>query len=178
MQRLYFFVVLGIIILLFISLPPFLREVFPIHYRELILNAEENHQVDWLLIAAVIQVESSFRPSVVSTKGAVGLMQLMPETADWVAERVGKTVAAEDLMDPQTNIDLGTYYLRYLLDRFSTEQAALAAYNGGPGNVSRWLNEGIWDGSYERTGGIPFSETKSYVRKVTMIRRLYQFLYN
>ncbi|NMB02819.1 MAG: lytic transglycosylase domain-containing protein [Firmicutes bacterium] len=160
-----------------LSLPVVLREVFPIRYTDMIATAAENHGVDWILIAAVIQVESGYRPAVVSKRGAVGLMQLMPETAFWISERAGRTIDTDDLTDPQTNIELGTYYLHYLLDRFPTEQAALAAYNGGPSNVSRWLGEGIWDGSYERTGGIPFAETRSYVRKVTMMRRLYQFLY-
>lgn len=169
--------VVGLIVVFLLSLPPILREIFPIHYAEEIATYSEIYGVDWLLIAAVIQVESGYRPTVESKRGAVGLMQIMPETALWLGERLGRKIVVEDLVDPETNIDLGTYYLSYLIDRFSSEEVALAAYNGGPSNVNRWLNEGLWDGSYERTGGIPFEETRSYVRKVTMIRRLYKFLY-
>lgn len=168
---------LGAVIAGVVFLPNILQELFPIGYAELIADAGNLHGVDWALIAAVIQVESGFSPEVVSRKGAVGLMQIMPETAAWVGNRLGQKVAPEKLLDPQTNIHLGTYYLSYLLGRFDTEHAALAAYNGGPTNVARWLEEGVWDGSHETSGRIPFAETRSYVRKVTAMRRLYQFLY-
>jgi len=175
--RLLTFVLLGAAALGLIFLPEILQEVFPLGYPDVISTAGERHGVDWALIAAIIHVESGFSPGVVSKKGAVGLMQIMPDTADWIGARLGERVSREDLFDPQVNIHLGTYYLRYLLDRFASEQAALAAYNGGPANVTRWLEEGIWDGSYENAQSIPFAETRSYVRKVSMMRRLYKFMY-
>lgn len=166
-----------VILFLVFSAPTIVHRVLPLSFSELIVYYGDSSDVDPALIAAVIQVESSFRPEVVSTKGAVGLMQLMPETATWVAEQTGLTTTNLDLLKPETNIQLGVYYLKYLLDRFPTESAALAAYNGGPTNVRRWLEEGLWDGSSEKMGQIPFSETRVYVRKVDFRRRLYRFFY-
>lgn len=175
--RILALLLLGVVVVGLILLPQILQEFFPVSFAELIQAAGEHHEIDWALIAAIIQVESSYSPSAVSKKGAVGLMQVMPETAAWVSSRLGKQVAREDLLDPEVNIQLGTYYLRYLLDRFSSEQAALAAYNGGPSNVARWLEEGTWDGTYEQSHRIPFAETRSYVRKVLFMRSLYRFIY-
>ena len=175
--RILALLLLGVVVVGLILLPQILQEFFPVSFAELIQAAGGHHEVDWALIAAIIQVESSYSPSAVSKKGAVGLMQVMPETAAWVSSRLGKQVAREDLLDPEVNIQLGTYYLRYLLDRFSSEQAALAAYNGGPSNVARWLEEGTWDGTYEQSHRIPFAETRSYVRKVLFMRSLYRFIY-
>jgi len=175
--RLLALLLFGVAVAGLVFLPQILQDLFPVNYSQQISAAEQDHGVDWALIAAVIQVESGFSPQVVSKKGAVGLMQIMPETAQWVGARLGEQVDREDLLDPEVNIHLGTYYLRYLLDRFASEELALAAYNGGPANVARWLEEGIWDGSYENSHRIPFAETRSYVRKVLMMRRLYRYIY-
>lgn len=170
---------LAVLVILFFvfSAPTILQKVLPLSFSELIVYYGNSVGVDPALIAAVIQVESSFRPWVVSTKGAVGLMQLMPETATWVAGQRGLATTDLDLTDPEINIQLGVYYLHYLLDRFPTETAALAAYNGGPTNVRRWLDEGVWDGSSGQASQIPFTETRAYVRKVGLRHRLYQFFY-
>lgn len=171
-------ILVGVIILFFIfSMPTVLERVLPLSFSELIVYYGTSTDVDPDLIAAVILIESSFRPEAISPKGAIGLMQLMPETAAWVAEQRGISTKDLDLLDPETNIQLGVYYLQYLLERFPTETAALAAYNGGPTNVRRWLEEGVWDGSYEKTGSIPFTETRTYVRKVGLRRAFYRFFY-
>ncbi len=177
MGRLATLTILLVFVLVIISVPFVLRNSFPFHYRELIVEVAHSNGLDPHLVAAVIQVESSFRPEVVSKKGALGLMQIMPDTATWLVSQRAEEILAGDLFDPRTNISLGAYYLRYLIDRFPTLYAALAAYNAGPTNTRRWLDEGLWDGSYERTGGIPFPETKSYVRKVVMIHNLFNLLY-
>ncbi len=116
-------------------------------FGELIRNSAQNHGVDALLVAAIIEIESSFDPCAISRRGAVGLMQVMPATA-------GST-ALESLSDPTRNIDIGTGYLRYLLDLYEGDlELALAAYNAGPANVRRY-------------GGLPpFRETQRYVEKV------------
>lgn len=116
-------------------------------YGDAIYRAAQRHRVDSLLLAAVVEVESQFRPQVVSPRGAVGLTQVLPTTAE--------LFSASNLTDPETNLDVGARYLRNLLDRFDGDlELALAAYNAGPGNVSRY-------------GGVPpFRETRSYVRKV------------
>ena len=177
LRRLSFFALLFVLVLIFLLLPSILRIVFPLHYPELIAEFAETFDLDGALVGAVIQVESTFRPDAISRKGAIGLMQIMPETAAWLGEQRGQTITKDDLFDPKINVEVGTLYLKYLLDRFPTDYAALAAYNAGPTNARRWLEDNLWDGSYERTGQIPFEETRSYVRKVIMMRRLYQLLY-
>lgn len=155
-----------------------LQKLYPISYVAEIEHWSEQAGVDPYLTAALIQVESGFRPEAVSPKGALGLMQLMPDTAAWVGERYNIGVdQPEDLFDPALNIRIGTLYLGYLLSRFSTEAAALAAYNGGLGNVSRWLAEGIWDGQLETVNQIPFRETRSYVRKLKFTTEFLRLIY-
>lgn len=177
MGRVTSLLVLAVAALIVVSAPFILKEAFPLHYEDLIAGAAASHDLDPMLIAAVIQVESGYRPDVVSRKGAIGLMQIMPETAAWLGTQRSESISAEDLFDPRLNVVLGAYYLKYLCERFPTEYAALAAYNAGPANARRWLEEGLWDGSYERTGQIPYAETRSYVRKVIMMRSLYSLLY-
>lgn len=112
-----------------------------------IQRTAERHGLDGLLVASLVEVESSFRPRVTSPVGAVGLMQVMPGT--------GALYGVDDLTDPRTNLETGTRYFRYLLELFSGDvELALAAYNAGPGNVRRY-------------GGVPpFPETRRYVEKV------------
>lgn len=155
-----------------------LRMFYPIHYVQEIGRWSKSAGVDPYLTAALIQVESGFRADAVSPKGAVGLMQIMPETAVWIGERNNIQVdAPADLFDPNRNIQLGTLYLAYLLERFSTEAAALAAYNGGQGNVRRWLTEGIWDGKIETADKIPFAETRAFVRKLQFTTKFLRLIY-
>ena len=99
-------------------------------------------------------------------------MQIMPETAIWLGKQNSQPILIDDLFDPKTNIGLGAYCLNYLRDRFPTPYAVLAAWRG-PTNARRWLDEHIWDGSYERTGHSLW-ETRSYVRKVIMMQNLYR----
>lgn len=121
-------------------------------YGSQIWRAARKHQVDGLLVAAVIEAESGFTPDAVSPKGAVGLMQLLPST--------GGLYGSPDLLDTSTNLDLGTRYLARLLRDFDGDlERALAAYNAGPAAVARY-------------GGVPpFRETRQYVRKVLAIYR-------
>lgn len=155
-----------------------LRAFYPIRYAAEIGRWSRAAGVDPYLTAALIQVESGFRADVVSPKGAVGLMQIMPGTAQWIGERNNIGVEAPaDLFDPDRNIQLGTLYLAYLLERFATEAAALAAYNGGQGNVSRWLREGVWDGQLESAHHIPFAETRTFVRKLQFTTKFLRLIH-
>ncbi len=155
------------------------RLFYPFRYREEITAAAAAQQIDPLLIAAVIQTESGFKEKAVSSKGARGLMQLMPSTAGWIAERKGENDYHPDrLFEPQYNIAFGSWYLADLLRQFGdSEVIALAAYNGGRGHVKRWLEERIWDGSEARIDQIPFGETRAFVERVLKNYRSYQDLY-
>lgn len=145
----------------------FLRCFYPIEYAAEISTHSQVAALDPYLVAAIIRVESNFQPDARSPKGAMGLMQLMPDTAAWVAQKMGRDYRELDLVDPGTNISLGTWYMKMLQEEFGGDLVvALAAYNGGRGNVNRWLAENRWDGRLESVGDIPFLETRLYVQRV------------
>jgi soluble lytic murein transglycosylase len=140
-------------------------------------QASEKH-LDPTLIAAVIFAESKFNPRT-SPAGATGLMQLEPSTADFIARRTGGTrFTTSDLATPQVNIAYGSYYLRYLLDRYSGDVTlALAAYNGGESNVDSWLAQAHSRGDALTIDAIPFPETRAYVRRVLNAQQAYRSNY-
>lgn len=152
--------------------------IYPVDYFEIISAEAESVGLDPYLISAVIKAESNFREDALSSAGAVGLMQLMPSTAEWLAAKGGCEFELERLCEPEYNIRLGCQYLRFLLDYWQWDVCkALASYNAGQTNVARWLNEGIWDGTGENLADIPFNETQKYVDKVLRIYQEYQELY-
>jgi soluble lytic murein transglycosylase len=121
------------------------------------------------LLAAVIYQESKFRAGAVSQSGAIGLMQLLPATAQGIAMRTGGSAfRSGDLYDPEINVRYGSWYLRHLLDKYGDEQTALAAYNAGQRNVDSWLAAG---------GGIRFAETRHYVKAIEKAKRVYRRAY-
>jgi len=140
-------------------------------------QAAEKH-LDPALIAAVIYAETKF-DSRSSAAGAQGLMQLMPETAEFLAHRSGATTfTTADLATPQVNIAYGSYYLRYLLDEYHGNVTdALAAYNGGESNVDRWIAAARAQGRGLNLDEIPFPETRAYVARVLSAERKYRTKY-
>jgi soluble lytic murein transglycosylase len=145
------------------------REVtLPLRHDDIIRQQAEEKDLPPDLIAAVIYAESRFRDQE-SHAGARGLMQITPETAAFIErDSGGNTFTASDLSDPDINIRYGSYYLRYLLDKFDgNEVAALAAYNAGETNVA------AWGGSSLRLEDIQFAETREYVHSVEEKRRDY-----
>jgi len=140
---------------------------YPIRFTSYIETHAQEFNVDRHLVQAVIWTESKMRTDAVSRAGAVGLMQLMPETAKWASEKLGVEFSRDKLYEPDFNIKLGTFYLSFLLERFDM-QNALAAYNAGQANVYRWQAE-------QRTE-IPFKETREFVQRVIRAERVYRFL--
>lgn len=131
--------------------------MFPIEYRNEILEWSAIYDLNPELVASVIRNESRFRPQAVSPVGAIGLMQIMPDTGAWIAQQLQlNKYSTAQLESPDLNIMLGTWYLRYLLDRFATVDAALMAYNAGPTNAQRWK------GNLE----LAFRDTQRYVRRI------------
>ena len=124
-----------------------LRLRYPLEYENIVLGHAENYDLDPALIAAVIYRESSFDPDAVSESGAVGLMQLLPDTAEGIAELTGGTeFRLDDLYDPEINVRYGAFYLRRLLTKYDGDvELALAAYHAGQGNVDSWLRTGERD---------------------------------
>jgi len=149
--------------------------VLPLRHEDIIRQQAHEKHLDPALVAAVIYTESRFRDQT-SRAGAKGLMQLTPQTAKFVEHLSGgSTFELSDLSTPQVNIAYGTYYLRYLLDRYGDNEAlALAAYNGGEGNVDRWVDEARQRGQALSIDAIPFGETRAYVRAVQRAARQYR----
>ncbi len=148
-----------------------------IFYKEEIKIYSNKYNLDPNMVAAVIKAESGFDKEVISHVGAIGLMQIMPDTGDWVAKKIGMDNFNVDMLyDVNTNIEIGCWYLSYLKEEFKEEDLVLAAYNGGPGNVTKWLG----DERYSRDGAtlhyIPFNETKEYVGRVQENYKLYKTL--
>ncbi|MFL5843819.1 MAG: lytic transglycosylase domain-containing protein [Solirubrobacteraceae bacterium] len=153
---------------------PMLKEgvkefTLPLRHEDIIRQQAAEKDLDPALIAGVIYAESKFTDAT-SHAGALGLMQITPDTAKYIAQISGATnFQLDDLSNPDINIRYGAYYLQYLLDRYDDNIVlALAAYNAGGGNVDKWLEEGR-----TRVRDIPFPETREYVKRVIDARGAY-----
>jgi soluble lytic murein transglycosylase len=155
-----------------------LRIVHPLPHRESLLAEATSRGLDPFFVAGVIRQESAWDARIVSTSGAVGLMQLMEPTAREVAGSLGIRFSPELLTDPATNLRLGTTYLRTMLDRFDGRaEDALAAYNAGPGRMRQWREEATYRDRDVFMEHVPFSETRNYVKVVQQYARIYAALY-
>jgi soluble lytic murein transglycosylase len=145
------------------------RARYPLRYETIVRAHARNYDLPPALLAAVIYTESKFDADARSDAGAVGLMQLLPDTARGIAARTGGDGFVEsDLLDPEINVRYGSWYLRHLLDRYHDVPTALAAYHAGEGNVDEWRRDG---------GGVRFPETRHYVQKVLDARGVYADVY-
>ena len=156
------------------------REIaLPLRHEDIIRQQARDKGLDPALIAAVIYAESHFRDGQTSGAGAEGLMQITPATAHMIARKSGGVAfTVEDLGTPQVNIAYGSWYLRYLLRRYAgNETFALAAYNGGEGNVDRWIDSARQRNADLTIAAIPFSETRAYVQRVLAAKRQYRSSY-
>lgn len=155
------------------------RFFYPFPYRQTVFNESRAHGLDPCLVAAVIKTESNFNPRAVSPRGARGLMQIMPDTGLWVAGQTGmRGFQPEWLDDPEINIRFGSWYLSDLYREFNGDTVlVLAAYNGGRGNVEKWLEQEHWTGQANSLDQIPFPETRDFVRKVLWNYKAYRYLY-
>jgi soluble lytic murein transglycosylase len=143
---------------------PTKRYVVP--FREALASAAKSEGIEPALVAALTRQESRFAPDVVSSAGAIGLMQLMPSTAKWVATKIGRTYDRDALTDPTTNAQFGAYYLRTVTSGLANSPVmGLAAYNAGPGRAKNWQASKAIEGAiYAET--ILFNETRDYVKQV------------
>jgi soluble lytic murein transglycosylase len=142
---------------------------YPLRYEQVIRGHARHYDLDPALLAAVIYQESKFHPSARSRSGAIGLMQLLPQTAEGIAVHTGGTAfRTSDLYDPEINVRYGAWYLHHLEQKYGDERTALAAYNAGQENIDRWRAEGR---------GIAFAETRAYVSRVEELRHIYRRAY-
>lgn len=162
-----------ILVLIFIASIVMFFLAFPIKYIDLVEKYSAKYNLDARLVLSVINVESSFDKTANSSAGALGLMQLLPSTATEIAHKLSVSDFTSDMLfEPETNINFGCFYIRYLLNLFNNDQTkALCAYNAGYNNVLNWLDE---NGDLNE---IPFKETKNYVNKINSNLKVYKCIY-
>ena len=181
MMKLKIFFVVATVILLFLSNSPTTQKnfLYPFPYREQVEEHSSRYQVDKFLAVSVMKVESNFTEGAISKSGAVGLMQIMPDTANWIAFCLEENPPSlNELHDTDKNIRYGIWYLAELEDEFfGNDVLALAAYNAGRGNVHHWMEEGGWGKNFSDVDKIPYLETRQYVKKVLRCREKYVELY-
>jgi soluble lytic murein transglycosylase len=178
--------VLGLLAVVAIAAVAFAPEVkqgiqeltLPLRHEDIIRQQAHKKNLDPALIAAMIYQESKFQDRT-SSAGAKGLMQILPDTAQFIARKSGGTAfELRDLGTPQINIAYGTWYLRYLIQRYDgNETLAVAAYNAGENNVDKWVRRAGGDHSFDPKTDIPFPETRGYVASVMHHRKLYRDKY-
>ena len=168
----------GVVVALLVS-GPFergLREItLPLRHEDIIRQQARDKHLDPALIAAVIYQESKFQDRT-STAGALGLMQLLPDTADFIARKSGGTqFTTADLATPEINIRYGSWYLRYLMRRYGGKEVlAIAAYNAGEHNVDVWVARAGGEDHFDAQSDIPFPETRDYVSSVLAHEQQYR----
>ena len=151
------------------------KKLHPMKYYEYVEKYSEEYAVPREVVFAVIKSESSFVSDAISSKGAVGLMQVMPSTFEWLCTKTGDAPDVNMLYAPEVNIKYGTYLLSYLYSRFGVWETAFAAYNAGEGRVKGWLSDERY-GKDGRLIDIPFEETETYVKRVTENVKVYSEL--
>lgn len=162
-----------------------LNYFYPLKYKDLIIRYSSEYGLDPYLVSALINVESHYNPDAESHKDAKGLMQITPQTGKWAAQELGiKDFDAKMLFNPDINIRMGCWYLYNLSREFniagkSTDYVLLlAAYNGGSGNVRKWLRNKEYSQTGTALDQIPFKETDRYVKKVLRHYKVYMWLHN
>jgi len=155
-----------------------LSQLYPLDYVDIVNENAKRHDIAPELILAVIHAESRFNPNAVSHAGASGLMQIMESTAYWLAPQMGLEDFhyETDIFDPAINIRMGTFYLKTHIDGFGDIDVALAAYNAGQGNVTRWLSNPELSRNGKTLDHIPFPETENYISRVAANQRIYRIL--
>ena len=170
----------GLLLLLALGqVPIFQKIIYPYPHRIVIEKYASLYGVDPLLVVSVIREESKFLPQSESHKGAIGLMQIMPSTAQSIAKSLGdKNYNDQELLNPEKNIQYGTWYLASLKKEFANNTTLiLAAYNGGRGHVNEWIKNDQINLKQLRQQDIPFEETRQYVERVLKSYQIYSKLY-
>lgn len=152
--------------------------LFPIEHYDVIKKYSEEYGLDPALVCAVINTESGFDADAQSSKGAKGLMQLMDDTANWIAPQIPiENFNVFRLKEPELNIQLGCWYLSYLEKRYNGNLTLIvAAYNAGAGNIEKWLDNENYSNDGETLSHIPYRETNNYVIKIKINCFIYRQL--
>lgn len=164
-------------VMLIFCLGCFNNYFYPMKYKDEIIEYAEESDISPALIASIINVESGFRKDIVSNKGAVGLMQIMPQTAEWICSKNSLNFDELDLKDEKTSISLGSKYLASLTSSFDNLDCAICAYNAGPTKVKSWLANEEYSKDGVKLDNIPYKETSEYLNKVKKNLRHYSSRY-
>lgn len=173
-------ILLSILILKIFNIKGYiLKKIYPIKYSEYVEKYSEECNLDPLLVYAIIKAESNFNTNVKSRSNAIGLMQLMPTTAEELETELLIQISEEKLYDPEINIMFGTKYFSKLITSYKGNiNLAIIAYNAGIGNVNNWLEKGIIKSDGTDIENVPFKETNNYIRKILRDYEIYKTLYN
>lgn len=161
----------------------FNESMYPLEYNELVTQAANEYNVPESLIYGVMKTESNFDPNAVSAVGAIGLMQLMPDTYTWLQYyrtdfMIEEVRGSDDLYDPAINIDYGVFLLSFLIEKYDGDLSlVICSYNAGYGNVDEWIDNGTIPKNNVSCEDVPFPETANYLTKVTTTMEIYQALY-
>lgn len=155
-----------------------LKTLYPRHYIEIVENEGQKNNLSTEFILAVIKCESGFDPNAVSYLDAKGLMQIMPDTFEWLQWRMDETLPQESLFEPETAIRYGCYLYGYLIEKFGDEATAVAAYHAGDACVEEWLSDERYSDDGITLKDIPYDTTKDYVEKVMKVKDIYTRLYS
>lgn len=182
-KKVLIFIIVILILIVFLGLfkDKLLVLIYPKTYQEIVSIYGEKYDIDENLIFAVIKAESNFNNNAVSNKKAIGLMQIMEETAKDVAIKNSIDIdinnVREEILKVDNNINIGTKYLQILIAKYNNIEVALAAYNAGIGTVDNWIEKGIIKNDGSDIENIPYKETNTYVRKILRDYKIYQRLY-
>jgi len=148
------------------------NRLFPVLYSEYVEAEAEQYGIDEALLYSIINAESGFDSSAVSGAGAKGLMQITDDTADWCAKELG--FSQYDIFDPKTNIEIGTFYFNFLLQKYGGDETlSIAAYNAGYGKVDEWLKKESLSGDGQTLSEIPYHETDRHIKKIEFFKKVY-----
>lgn len=150
--------------------------MYPIKYENYIEKYAKEEEIEEELIYAIIKNESNFKPDAISNKNALGLMQLMENTAYEVEKEFKMDLDKNQILEPENNIKLGTRYLSNLIKKYNSTELALAAYNAGSGNVDKWIKDGVLKEDGSDIENIPFKETNNYIRRILRDYKIYKKL--
>lgn len=153
--------------------------MYPLTFSEYVVKYSDEYELDKNLVYSIIKAESGFDHQAISPRDAKGLMQILDSTGEWAAEKIKiEDFESSMLLEPETNIRIGCWYIAKLLDQYNQNtELALAAYNAGSGNVSKWLKDTSISKNGKTLDNIPFEETKNYVAKIKKYNNMYKKLY-
>lgn len=175
----FFWTFILIFLAIILTFPKWITVFYPLPHEDVVFSAALEQDVDPYLVFAIIRAESKFQSEATSPVGAKGLMQIMPETGEWIADQMElEDFDVDDLHDVDTNVRLGSWYLSNLSSEFEGNVSlTVASYNAGRGTVKQWMESGQWQGDSEELENIPFPETRQYVKNVLKNYEAYKVIY-